>query len=56
MFVEIATLHGRFKRKEINIEDYVAERSKIEWRRRYGIFSKMPEDYKYIPRKGEIRK
>lgn len=56
MFVEIATLHGRFKRKEMNIEDYIAERSKIEWRRRYGIFSKMPEDYKYIPRKGEIRK
>ena len=55
-FKEIAALHKRLRDKEINGEEYIKERSKIEWRRRYGIFKPIPEDYKYIPRKGEVRK
>lgn len=55
-FVEIAILHKRMKDKELTPKEYIKLRSEVEWRRRYGIFKPMPENYKYIPRKGEIKK
>lgn len=51
LFKEIAALHKRFVDKEINGDEYIKERSKIEWRRRNGIFKPMPSDYVYYPRK-----
>lgn len=56
MFREIAALHKKIKEKTVTPAEYIKERSKIEWRRRYGIFKEMPENYKYIPRQGEITK
>lgn len=55
MFHEIAKLHKLLKNKEINGKEYIKRRSEVEWRRRYGIFKKMPENYTYIPRKGEVK-
>jgi hypothetical protein len=54
LFVEIASLHKLIKEHTITPKEYLKKRSEIEWRRRYGIFKGKPEDYLYIPRKGEI--
>jgi hypothetical protein len=54
IFVEIAVLHEELKNKTITIDEYIARRSEIEWRRKHGIYTQMPTNYKYIPRKGEI--
>ena len=50
VFRQIAELHSRFANKEMTAQEYLRERSRIEWTRRYGIYKEMPEDYSYIPR------
>ena len=55
IFKEIAALHKIFKEKTLTPEEYISRRSEIEWRRRYGIFKKMPDGYKYVPYKGEVK-
>lgn len=54
IFIEVATLHKQLKEKTITLNEFIKVRSEIEWRRKYGIFKKMPSSYKYLPRKGEI--
>ena len=54
IFIEIAVLHKKLKEKEVSLDEFIKIRSEIEWRRRYGIFKKMPENYKYVPRRGEF--
>ena len=49
-FKRIAELREMLKTKEITNEEYVKERSVIEWKRRNGIFKEMPEDYTYKPK------
>ena len=50
IFKEIAALHKRLVDKEIDGKDFIKRRSEIEWRRRYGLYKPMPEDYEYYPR------
>lgn len=54
IFIEITVLHKKLKEKEVSLDEFIKIRSEIEWRRRYGIFKKMPENYKYVPRRGEF--
>ena len=54
IFIEIAVLHKKLKEKEVSLDEFIKIRIEIELRRRYGIFKKMPENYKYVPRRGEF--
>lgn len=51
-FHEIAEARGKFKRKEISSDEYKTIRSEIEWRRKNGVYKKMPEGYEYRPKMG----
>lgn len=50
MFRKIAALHKKLKNKEIDSNEYIKERSRIEWVRKNGIYKEIPEDFEYIPR------
>ena len=52
MFKRIAEVRKRLKDKVITADQYIKERSRIEWERRYGIYKPYDERYRYIPRKG----
>ena len=54
IFRKIAELHNKLVSKELSADEYIKERSKIEWKRRNGIFKEMPDDYRYIPRSVKI--
>lgn len=49
-FKEIAEARRMLKEKEITADEYVKRRSHIEWRRKHGIYSEMPDDYVYSPK------
>ena len=55
IFKEIAAVRKQLKDKEITRKKYFKIRSEIEWRRKNGIFSIMPEDYIYIPKKAKSK-
>lgn len=55
IFKEIAAVRKQLKDKEITRKEYFKIRSEIEWRRKNGIFSIMPEDYIYIPKKAKSK-
>lgn len=54
IFKKIAALRKRYKERTIDKEEYVRERSKIEWIRKNGIVKTMPADYVYHPKSGKI--
>lgn len=51
IFCRIAELHDKLKNKKISEEEYILERSKVEWKRKNGIFKEMPKDFIYNPKK-----
>ena len=55
IFKEIAAVRKRLKDKEITRKEYFKIRSEIEWRRKNGIFSIMPENYIYIPKRAKSK-
>ena len=50
IFKEIAKVRKMAIDKEITKEEYSKKRSEIEWRRKNGIYTPMPEDYTYVPK------
>ena len=55
IFKEIAAVRKQLKDKEITSKEYFKIRSEIEWRRKNGIFSIMPENYIYMPKKAKSK-
>jgi hypothetical protein len=55
IFKEIAKVREQLKNKEITRKEYFKIRSEIEWRRKNGIFSIMPEEYIYVPKKAKSK-
>lgn len=53
-FHKIAELREKRKNKTITSEEYVHLRSKLEWERRNGRFTPMPEGYRYKPKGKKI--
>ena len=50
IFKEIAAIHKKLVDKEISGEEFIKQRSEIEWRRKNGIFVPKPDDFVYYPR------
>ena len=47
IYHEVSKLAYKRKSGEMTMDEYIRERSKLEWKRKNGIFVKMPENYNY---------
>lgn len=56
IYKKIKHAHYKYKHKLIPTDKYLEIRRVLEWRKRHGIFSEVPEDFVYLPKKKMKRK
>ena len=56
MIISIKQIHYKYKHKLITTEKYLEIRRILEWRKNNGIFSEVPDEYIFLPKKKMKRK
>lgn len=56
IYKKIKHAHYRYKHKLLDVNDYLEIRRILEWRKKHGIFSEIPNDFVFLPKKKMKRK